>query len=31
MVRANCVNNGEGRYVNGGDGRCVTGEGKLCE
>ena len=31
MVRENCVNNGEGRYVNGGDGRCVTGEGKLCE
>ena len=31
MVRANCVNNGEGRYVNGGDGRRVNGEGKLCE
>ena len=31
MVRANCVNNGEGRYVNGGDGRYVNGEVKLCE
>ena len=31
MVRENCVNNGEGRYVNGGDGRRVNGEGKLCE
>lgn len=31
MVRANCVNNGEGRYVNEGDGRRVNGEGKLCE